>query len=362
MAGKLKFWIGIGISVVLLALLVIPVSKREMLDALRGANYWYVIPAVGLYMASIWFRTLRWSVLLHHLKPIKSRRLFSVVVVGYMANNLLPMRLGELVRSYYVGEREGISKTSALVTIIIERVFDALALLAFIAIIAVFFPLTGLTDSFADRYGVPPGVVVAAGSLPFFGAFGMLVLFATVPTQTETLLVRLAAPLPLRVRGAFSEIVALFLKGLAPLRSPQMLALLFLLSVPIWLFEAAVFFLMGYPFGIDDVFGSAWEMAVTMVLVTAVTNIGSSIPAAPGGLGLFEFIARETLVFGPLGSVERSVATPYAVVLHAAILLPMIILGQVFLWIGNISLGRLSGRGQPGEVMSPSQTEAAGDA
>ena len=79
-----------------------------------------------------------------------------------------------------------------------------------------------------------------------------------------------------------------------------------------------------------------------MVLVTAITNIGSAIPAAPGGLGLFEIIARETLVLGPLAAVERSVAAGYALVVHAALLLPMIVLGQAILWAGHISLGRLS--------------------
>ncbi|HAL47317.1 MAG: flippase-like domain-containing protein [SAR202 cluster bacterium] len=362
LAGSMKFWLGIGISAGLLVLFLFTVNFRDMLDALADANYWYLMPAAGLYLVSTWFRTLRWTVLLHHMKPVQTRRLFPVVVVGYMANNLLPMRLGELVRSYYVSEREGISKASALVTIVIERVFDALVLLAFIAIIAAFVPLTGLTRSFADQSGIPAAVLVAAGSLPFLGAFGMLVLFATAPTRTQALLVRLAAPLPLRLREVFAGLVTMFLHGLAPLRSPQMLAKLFILSVPIWLAEAAVFFLMGYPFGFHHVFGNAWDMGVTMVLVTAVTNIGSSVPAAPGGLGLFEIITRETLVLGPLGVVDRSVAAGYAVVLHAVILAPMIVLGQVFLWVGNISLGKLSSKGQAGEVVSTGRTEPAGDA
>ena len=79
-----------------------------------------------------------------------------------------------------------------------------------------------------------------------------------------------------------------------------------------------------------------------MVLVTSVTNIGGSVPAAPGGLGLFEIIARETLVFSTLDAVDRTVAAGFAVVVHAVILLPMIILGQVFLWAGHVSLRRLS--------------------
>ena len=99
---------------------------------------------------------------------------------------------------------------------------------------------------------------------------------------------------------------------------------------------------MGFPFGIQDAHDGPAQMAVTMVLVTSVTNIGGSVPAAPGGLGLFEIIARETLVFSTLDAVDRTVAAGFAVVVHAVILLPMIILGQVFLWAGHVSLRRLS--------------------
>jgi uncharacterized membrane protein YbhN (UPF0104 family) len=78
-----------------------------------------------------------------------------------------------------------------------------------------------------------------------------------------------------------------------------------------------------------------------MVLVTAISNIGSSVPAAPGGIGLFELVARETLVLLPLAVIDRSTATAYVTVVHAVLLLPMIVLGQVFLLSGSVSLRRL---------------------
>ncbi len=83
-----------------------------------------------------------------------------------------------------------------------------------------------------------------------------------------------------------------------------------------------------------------------MTSVTAVANIGSSIPAAPGGVGLFEIVARETLVLLPDSHIDRAVAAAFATVVHAALLIPMIVLGQLFLWAGHVSLRRLS-RTQP---------------
>ena len=98
-----------------------------------------------------------------------------MVVVGYMANNLLPLRLGELVRSYYVGEREGVSKTAALATILIERLMDALTLIVFVAVIAVFVPLNAVAEGFGDRSSVPWPLLAAAVSVPFAAAFAALV-------------------------------------------------------------------------------------------------------------------------------------------------------------------------------------------
>ena len=72
MVGNLKFWFGIGVSVALLVLFLFTVDIRRMLDALAGVNYLYLVPAVVMYLVSTYFRALRWSVLLRHIKPIST--------------------------------------------------------------------------------------------------------------------------------------------------------------------------------------------------------------------------------------------------------------------------------------------------
>ena len=210
-----------------------------------------------------------------------------------------------------------------------------------------------VAQSFGEESGIPWPLLVAGLSLPFIGALTSLVLFAVYPSKTRELILWFAKLLPRRFEETLDSLIETFLLGLSPLRSMKMLVTLFLLSIPIWITEAAVFFLIGLPFGFVGLHSGPGAMAVTMVLVTAITNIGSSIPAAPGGLGLFEIIARETLALGPLVSVDRSVAAAFAVVVHAVILLPMIILGQVILWTGHISLGRLSREGQRDTAQTP---------
>ena len=84
-----KFWIGLGLSALLALLFFVTVDVGDMIEALADANYLYVAPAIGLYLIGVVFRTMRWQALLRHIKHVSNRRLFPVVVIGYMANNLL---------------------------------------------------------------------------------------------------------------------------------------------------------------------------------------------------------------------------------------------------------------------------------
>ena len=152
----------------------------------------------------------------------------------------------------------------------------------------------------------------------------------------------------------------MFLDGFIPLRSAGTLALLIALSLPVWLFESLLFFFVGFSFGLDGVFDNLGQLAAMAVLVTAIANIGSSVPAAPGGIGLFELLARETLVLVPLATIDRSVAAGFAAVVHAALLLPMILLGQLFLWVEHVSLKSLSRAG--GQISLESSASEGRDA
>ena len=338
-----KFWIGLGLSALLALLFFVTVDVGDMIEALADANYLYVAPAVGLYLIGVVFRTMRWQALLRHIKHVSNRRLFPVVVIGYMANNLLPMRLGEVVRSYYLGEREQISKSSALATIFVERVFDALTLLLFVAAVAVFVPVSGVAAGFGAQWGVSPALLAAGFVLPFVGAFVALLLLSRLPDRTRALALALLRLLPERFPHAKAiHIIDYFLAGFAPLRNPRTVGLLFALSAPIWIFEVGLFYLIGFSFGFHHIYDNLWHLAAAMALVTALANIGSSVPSSPGGIGLFELIARETLMLLPLAAVDRSLAGAFATVSHFALLLPMIVLGQVFLWSGNLSLRRLA--------------------
>ena len=162
-----RFWIGIIVSLLFFGILVYRIDLGDIADNLRVANYFYIVPAIILYFISVWFRTLRWQLLLAPMKNVPVRRLYPVVIVGYMANNLLPVRLGELVRSYYLGHREGVSKSAGLATILVERVFDGLTLLFFLFLSSLALPFRSIVQALADDAGVPALTLILAATVPF---------------------------------------------------------------------------------------------------------------------------------------------------------------------------------------------------
>ena len=343
MLNRYKTWIGIGLTAILLIAFLLTVDVVKMFDSLVEANYVFVLQAIALYFISLLFRTLRWKMLLTHMQDISLSRLYPVVAVGYMANNILPMRLGEFVRSYYLREREGVSVSAALATVFVERVIDALTLLIFIVAIAFIVPLGvgGVVEGLGERSGIAWPLIVLGATIPFILCFTVFMLVARYPEFTLSITAKIFSRFPGKIKSVLNNLAETFVVGLSALKNPQLIIGMFIVSVPIWLFEAALFYLIGISFDFQNHLGGHVNLALISVLVTAITNIGASIPAAPGGIGLFEIIARETLVLIPLGIIDRSIAAGYAAVVHATLLIPIILLGQIILWWDNISLNRL---------------------
>src|SRR5699024_9317383 len=98
MNRSIRIGLGIAISAFFLILAFRGQDFGEIRDSLRETNLWWALPALALYFAGVYLRAVRWRILLRPLVPrATSRQLFPVVVIGFMANNLLPLRAGEIV-------------------------------------------------------------------------------------------------------------------------------------------------------------------------------------------------------------------------------------------------------------------------
>ena len=345
-----RLWFGLGISAGLILILVYQVDLDEMTAALSEANYLYIAPAIGLYFVAIYFRAVRWRYLLSPMRSFRVARLYPVVVIGYMANNLLPVRLGELVRSYHLAQRERFSTGAALATVVVERVYDGMTLLAFAALSGPLLLHLGEFDGASDVSRTTAVVLAGVIVIILLGALTFLSLLVAVPRSMVFLEWGLGV-VPARFRPKAWEMARAFVQGLGILNSPRKHLGLFLLSAPVWLLEVAMYFLVIYSFGIDEHFGSVGVLLLVALLLTATSNLATSIPAAIGGIGPFELVAQQTLV--ALG-VGASVAGAYVGFLHLVTLwLPVNLVGLALMWKQNLSWRQLMGARRPrGEAVA----------
>jgi hypothetical protein len=334
-----RVWFGVVVTLLFLALFLYKVDWREAVVYLRQANYVYVVPAIAVYFLSVYFRTLRWQFLLGPMKTLSIARLYPVVVVGYMANNLLHVRMGEVVRYYYLSRREGVSDSGSLATIVVERVFDGLTILALAAVVSVALPVLGVVQGLAEQANSSPLLLALAVPLLFVGVAATLLLMASAPGLTIRIASRMLRLVPSSVGRRLEPLALRFLEGLATLRSPGKVLALFLLSWPIWLAEAAMYLILSYSFQVDQAFGGFPELAAAILLLTAVSNLATSLPSSPGGVGPFEFFAKGSLVLLGVGTAQ---ATAYVGVLHLALLAPVTVAGLVVLRAGRLTLGELT--------------------
>jgi hypothetical protein len=332
MLRKKRFWLGITISAVFLAFFLARTDISEVREAFSGADYLLAVAGVPIYFVGYWLRTLRWRYLLRPIADVKTVRLYPVVLIGLMTNNVAPMRIGELVRAFLVGERESMSKSTALGTIAVDRTFDGLTLVAVLGVV------TALADTDAGRQSLGIGA-----ALLFVAGTAVLAGLAFSPVMVRGLLLRFASFLPRRLAAKAEEMLDAFLSGLAALRNPRVLAIAACVSLASWLVEATMYYVVGEAFHL----GVGFEV---YLIIAAAANLALSIFASPGGVGPFELATREVLV---LYSVSSAAASAYAIALHALLLAPVIVVGIALLWSSQMSLRQLLGLEAPQASANP---------
>lgn len=360
-------WLGVAISGAMLLFFVTQLDAGEMVTLLAEANYFYLIPAVGLYFLGVLFRAFRWQFLLNPMRRVPVRRLYPVVVIGYTANNLLPMRLGELVRSYYLARRENLSTSSALGSVAVERVFDGLTLIALVSLTA---PLLLLLGEFDWTAGISQSAAIALAAVVVLAFGGLLAFFTLLASWPgfEAAVARLLRLIPGKPGRLAVSFFASFVSALGILNSPRKHLALIGLSLPIWVCEFLVYFLVSYSFNIGAYFDSLGVYLLAIGLLTATSNLATGIPSAVGGIGPFEVVAQQTLIALGIGA---TVAGAYSVFVHlVALWLPVNLVGIAIIIVilarQSISLKQLLGEPPAAEgpirvPASPTAGPAGGD-
>jgi uncharacterized protein (TIRG00374 family) len=306
-------FVGIGVSAVFLYIGLEGLHLGAVWDDMRKANIGWLVPGVAVYFLAVWGRTWRWHYLLRSIKSISLSRLFPIVVIGYMGNNVYPFRAGEVIRAYVLKRNEDVNISASLATIIVERIFDGLVMLIFVFVALPFadFKVDWLRD------------VVFFSTLLFWGAFLVFLIIALQPDRMRRLYMWVFDRfLPGPMGRSATALADHFMQGLENLRRPTDLLMTLVASIFIWLTETTKYWFVMHAFDFEVSF-------FVLMVMTAVVNLATTLPSSPGYVGTFDTPGIETLkAYG----IRESVAASYTLVLHAALWLPITLLGFYYLY------------------------------
>ncbi|MGQ9814481.1 MAG: lysylphosphatidylglycerol synthase transmembrane domain-containing protein [Candidatus Roseilinea sp.] len=308
------FWLGVVISVVFLIIALGGLNLSEVWFDLQQANLAWLVPGVSVYFVSVAIRSWRWGYLLRPAQALTVRQLYSVVVIGYMGNNIYPARIGELLRAYVLRRRHSMPIAFSLSTVFLERIIDGLVVAGFV--------LIGLPRV----PNLAPQVlnVVAVLSVLLVAAIGVFFGLALAPHMAEKLAGAVINTFaPRRFRPYLTTFASRFVQGAQALRRPTDLLAIVLSTLLIWLIETLKYWFVMRGFGLETQLDY-----VDLMLVNGAANLFTVIPAAPGFVGTFDLAGIGTLT--ALG-VERVAAAAYTLVLHAVLWVPVTTLGAFFM-------------------------------
>jgi len=312
-----QFWVGIFISVGFLYLALRGLRLEDVWSALQGAHYVWLIPGVMVYFIGVVVRAWRWQYLLKPVKVIPFKQSFEIVTIGYMGNNIFPARLGEVLRAVVLKRRQDVPVSASLATIIIERVFDGVVMLAFV------FLNLGALANIEGSSGFIGSIQSLAvwGAVIFLGVLMTFLIAAMFPEPTKKVVTWFAEHLiPERFRDKLLEIGLKFLDGLEALRSPREALMIFITSLIIWLFETCKYWFVMHAFDFQVSF-------FALMLMNGIVNLATTIPSAPGYVGTFDAPGIAVL---EAFNIEKAVAAGYTLVLHVALWFPITALGLYY--------------------------------
>jgi glycosyltransferase 2 family protein len=327
MLKRWQFWVGILISAAFLYWALKNWDLVLIFKYVKEAQYLWLIPGIGVYFIGVWVRAWRWHYLLRPLKKIPTRTMFPIVTIGYMGNNIFPARAGEVLRAAILKEREGVPISASLATVIVERVFDGVVMLVF-----VFLNLPELAK-LTQGSGFVGNIQQVAlwGAAAFSAALLAFLLAAMFPHITERIVTAVIQKVvPIRLREKTLGLTLRFLSGLESLRSPKEALMVFFTTVIIWLLETGKYWFVMHAFSFSVSF-------FALMLMNGIVNLATTLPSAPGYIGTFDAPGIALLV---AYNVPGEIASAYTLVLHAALLFPITLLGLYFYFRQSLRWGK----------------------
>ncbi len=315
------------------------IDVKQLLPALASANYLILTGMILMAYFGWWIRAWRWQIIARPVAQVKAVPAFNALMIGYLGNNVLPMRAGELLRSFLVSKRADMPVSSALATVVVERVIDVLMLMLCFGLSMILFPIPGPV-----RKG---GVMVMLG-VAVAVVFLLLLLYRrdNAMKLAETIL-RIT---PAGIRLRLMRIIAEFADGLEIFRQGKNLFLMTAWTLIMWTIYLLVIYCSLYLLNfISPEFPMVQDAPFTTALVMlTLSTLGIAVPSAPAAVGTYHGIC----LFGlSLFKIPYEIGMSYAILIHAANFVPMTIVGIFCLFSEGLKLAEVSGMARNKEKM-----------
>jgi len=327
---KLKFIIGLLISLVFLFLAFRKVDFSQMGESLRTANYLYLVPTLATIFLSHFLRAFRWRYLLDPIRRVDTKSLLSSLLIGYAANVVTPAHLGEILRAYILSKKRALSMSAILATVVMERIIDVFSLLALMALALAIYPF--------------PDWVVKSGTILFAVTCALFFILVILKKSKSFAMFSMALThrvLPKGFAQRVDRFLERFLSGIVPLSHWHDYITVTFLSIVIWGCYGLVFYFCLHAFGFIHEFQLAWYVSLILLVITCVAVI---VPSSPGYIGPYHYLCQITLA---MFSVPAGPALSFATVVHAITFLPVLLVGLVLANYEGMSVYRASLKENP---------------
>ena len=310
--------LGLLISGALLWYVFRDVDPGEVWRELRRADPLLLALSAGLVTLPFALRAIRWRHLLRPVHPgSRFRPRFAATCIGFMANNLLPARVGEFARAFALSRLEPVRVSASFGSLVVERIFDGLTVVALL-LVALAWP--GFPDVSGRDFG---GIAFMMGGL-FVVGFTLLLVMVARPVKSVRFFEATAARLlPGPVRRPVVDTLEAFLEGMGALRDWRLVARVAAWSLAVWLTVGVGTWVGFRAFDID-------APLIAAVFLQSIIALAVAIPSAPGFFGLFEAAARVGLV--EVWGVDPTRAVGFALGFHLAGFVPVTVMGLYYLW------------------------------
>lgn len=317
-----------GVTVFLLWFVLKDVEATVVWAEIRDADFWLLAVAVAMATFTFFLRALRWKVLLAPLRSGTSlRSRFAAVSIGFMANNLLPARIGEFARAYALSRLEPIPVSGAFASLVVERFLDGLVIVSFmfVAMASPGFPSELPSGDFSL------GAIIRAAIFILAGLLGFMLLLLLFPRSLLSAAERVSLLLPRKVGRFLVDALLSFMDGLRVFQNPRLLAMAVAWSMAVWAWQSLAFWVAMTAFGIEVGYDAA-------LFVNATVGFMVGVPAAPGFFGTFHAGARMGLaVYG----VAAEPTLAFAFGFHLGGFFPVTFIGLYYAWRLGLSFSEM---------------------